>query len=175
MTRTQSDNEADQKPTWARLVLIVAVLVSVTTISMLLSGGAAAQNNANISGEAPYYSNESSNVNNESWYSNTENATLDSMGEMATRFTSYYIGYGEMAPDNAGFEGILITGVIMTAMFVGAVFMLPIGSVGGAVLAVIVGYGMTEMGLAPGWFRVVLIFVVGMLVYVAYRQSQQAR
>lgn len=157
------------------LVFVAIVVIAVTAVIVAGSALGAAQPSSNISTKAPYYANESSSVNNGTWYGDTENATLDSMGEMATRFVSYYIGYGGPAPDGAGFEGILITGIVMVAMFAGAVLMLPIGSVGGAVLAVVVGYGMTEMGLAPGWFRVVLIFVVGMLIFVAYRQSQQAR
>lgn len=156
-------------------LVVIGIAGVVITVALALGAAPAAAQSSNISTKAPYYANESSSVNNATWYENTENATLDSMGEMATRFMSYYIGYGGPAPDGAGFEGVLITGIVMTALFVGAVLMLPIGSVGGGVLAVAVGYGMTEMGLAPGWFRVVLIFVVGMLVFVAYRQSQQAR
>jgi hypothetical protein len=63
----------------------------------------------------------------------------------------------------------------MVAMFVGAVAMLPVGSVGGGVLAVVVGYGMTEVGLAPSWFRVILIFAVGVIAFVAFLQVQQGR
>lgn len=161
----------------AVLLAITSIVFAIVVIgaAVLTSTAPVAAQTTNVSDVAPYYANESTAVNNESWYENTENATLDSMGAMATRFTSYFLGYGVMAPDNAGFEGILITGIVMTAMFIGAVAILPLGSVGGGVLAIIVGYGMTEMGLAPGWFRVVLLFVVGMLVYVAYRQSQQAR
>ena len=165
-----------QTPTPRRLgmMMLAVALVSLPLLTLGV-GAASAQSGGNISTVAPYYANESSSVNNQSWYEGIENGTLDSMGQMATRFMSYYIGYGEAAPGGAGFEGILITGIVMTAMFVGAVFMLPVGSVGGGVLAVVVGYGMTEMGLAPSWFRVILVFVVGMLVFVAYRQAQQAR
>lgn len=162
------------------VILLAAVAVaSFITIGFLTVGAspAAAQaaNNTSISDTAPYYANESADVANESWYADIENGTLDSMGRMVTRFTSFYIGYGQMDSSGTGFEGVLLTGVIMTAMFVGSVFMLPIGPIGGGVLAVTVGYGMTEMGLAPPWFRVLLVFVVGMLSYVAYRQAQQAR
>ena len=167
-------------PPFRRAAVLLALMVIVAaTVALVVSAATAApavaQTTTNVSDVAPYYANESTTVNNESWYENTENATLDSMGAMATRFTSYFLGYGVMAPDNAGFEGILITGIVMIAMFIGGVAMLPIGSVGGGVLAVIVGYSMTELGLAPDWFRVVLLFAVGMIVFVAFRQSQQAR
>lgn len=157
-------------------LVVIVVATAAIAVSVATATPAAAQTTTtNVSDVAPYYANESTAVGNESWYDGTGNATLDSMGRMATRFTSYFLGYGVMAPDNAGFEGILITGIVMIAMFLGAVAMLPVGSVGGGVLAIIIGYSMTEMGFAPGWFRVVLLFAVGMLVYVAYRQAQQAR
>lgn len=180
MTKTPESDSEDRGVNWQDGTTLLAVLVALALIVPLLAtvgaGPAAAQSTPeNVSDVAPYYANESSDVNNESWYEGVDNATLDSMGEMATRFVPQFIGYGQMAPGGAGFEGILLTGIIMTALFIGAVMMLPIGSVGGGVLAVAVGYGMTEMGLAPSWFRVILVFVGAMLVFVAYRQAQQAR
>lgn len=168
-------NHTERRAKTRLIALFVVASISAMVLFVGIPGAAAAQSGTNISDVAPYYANESSNVDNGSWYEGFGNATLDSLGRMATRLGPYYIGTGEMAPSNAGLEGILITGIVMTAMFIGAVFMLPIGAAGGGVLAVAVGFGLTEMGLAPQWFKVVLLFIVGMLVFVAYRQSQQAR
>lgn len=156
---------------WATLLVVALVAGGVA----LLSLPASAQNATNISDVAPYYANESGDVNNASWYADVdENASLDSMGQMASRIQRF-IGTGEMDPSGTGFQGVLLTGFVMIGMFVGAWAMLPVGSVGGGVLAVVVGYGMTELGLAPQWFRVVLVFAIGMVAYVAYKQAQQGR
>lgn len=154
---------------------IAALLVVLGVALLFLSAPAAAQNATNVSDVAPYYANQSSSVPNSSWYQGIDNATLDSMGQMATRLGPYFVGTGGMDPSGTGFEGVLLTGIIMVGMFVGAVGMLPVGSVGGGVLAVVVGYGMTEIGLAPGWFRVILVFAVGVIAFVAFLQAQQGR
>lgn len=159
------------------MVLLALLVVGVAgAILAVVSMPVAAQTTpTNISDVAPYYTNQSSDVDNESWYNGTTNATLDSLGDMASRLGPYFIGTGEMDPSGTGFQGILLTGFIMIAMFLGAWAMLPVGSVGGGVLAIVVGYGMTELGLAPQWFRVVLVFAVGVVAYVAFLQAQQGR
>lgn len=157
------------------LVMLAAIIGVGITVALLATAPAAAQNATNVSDVAPYYANQSDAVPNGSYYNGTENATLDSIGDMATRLGPVFIGTGDMDPSGTGFQGALITGFVMILMFVGAWAMLPLGSVGGGVLAVVVGYGLTDLGLAPGWFRVILVFVVGVLAFVAFLQAQQGR
>lgn len=169
MTRT---DDAERRPRAVGLALALLVIASGL---MLLFVPAAGAQSSNISNVSPYYANQSSSVDNASWYDGVGNATIDSMGRMATRLGPYFIGTGELDPSGTGFQGVLLTGIVMSIMFVGSWAMLPLGSVGGGVLSVIVGYGMTELGLAPQWFRVILVFAIGALVYVSYLQAQEGR
>lgn len=178
MTRTTNNvNETRKRKRRAGIIIMgcLSTLLILFALPALSVGMATATNSSNISTVAPYYANESSSVNNGTWYAGIGNATLDSLGRMATRLGPYFVGTGEMDRSGTGFEGVLLTAIIMTAMFVGAVAMLPVGSVGGAVLAVIVGYGMTEVGLAPSWVRILLVFAVGIIAFVAFLQAQQGR
>lgn len=155
--------------------MVVLLFLAIAATVPLLSGVASAQNATNVSDVAPYYANESKNVSTDSWYAGIENATVDSLGDMAVRLGPFFIGTGDLDRSGTGYEGVLLSAIVMVLMFIGAVAMLPVGSTGGVVLAVVVGYGMTELGLAPSWFRILLLFAVGIIVFVAFLRAQKGR
>lgn len=149
-------------------VLVFAVLtIAVATISAPVAA-------ADINETAPYYDNSSKNVSTDGWLPG-ENATLDNMGKLLTRLGPYIIGTGDMDPSGTGFQGLLLTGLLMTGALVGSIATLPVGAAGGSVLAIVVGYGMTSLGFAPSWFRVMLVYGVGVIVFVAFARVLDGR
>lgn len=147
------------------------VLAALALAIAALSAPAAA---TDINETAPYYNNSSSDVSTNGWLPG-ENATLDNMGDMLVRLGPYLIGTGDMDPSDTGFQGLLLTGLVMAGALLGAIATLPVGAAGGSVLAVVVGYGMTSLGFAPSWFRTMLLFGVGLIAFVAFASILDGR
>lgn len=149
-----------------------ALLACIAIATSALSGGAGvvSGNNTTINETAPYYNNESGNVTAEGWVAGP-NATLDNIGDMATRFVSLFIGYGSLDPSGTGYEGVLIMGIIMGGVGLAAISGTRIGPVGGVILSMTVGYGLVGVGLAPVWVKTVLLFGIGIVASVALRRT----
>jgi hypothetical protein len=187
MTREQPDDETEQRvrPRLAAAGILTAALV-VSCILVAATAPAVAdqsptsqkiavqeENNSTIN-NSKYY-NGSMNVNNESWFAGIGDADLDSLGQLATRAVNYFIGTGSMDASGTGFQGILITGLVMGISMIGAIAGVGVGSVGGSVIAVVIGFGMTEIGLAPAWFRVILLFGIGIIAFISLTNILEAR
>lgn len=159
------------------------VAVGVLTVVVVLSivaGGVAAQetttetNTSSIENNSDYY-NGTIDVNSGPWFDGIEDASLDSLGQMATRLGTFFVGTGTQDPSGTGFQGALLTGVIMAAALVGSIASVGVGPVGGSVIAVVIGYGMTEVGLAPSWFRILLLFAIGIIAFVSLSNVMEGR
>jgi len=155
-----------------RLLALVAVvaLVGIAVGTPAVS----ATDNDTLNETAPYYNNSSTSVATDGWIPG-ENATLDNMGQLLTRIGPYLIGTGDMDPSDTGYQGILLTGLLMLGALLGAIATLPVGAPGGSVIAVVVGYAMTSLGYAPSWFRALLVFGVGVIAFVAFLRTLDGR
>lgn len=184
---TQNDDTADGSRRKGRLRGLLKILLGVLIVSSVTVGVAVgapthgrldgrvmqADNNTSIN-NSDYYQG-TVDVANESWFAGVGDADLTSLGHLLTRATSYFVGTGDLDASGTGFQGILLTGLLMAAGMIGAVASVGVGTVGGSVIAVVIGFGMTELGLAPAWFRVLLLFGIGIIAYVALTNILEAR
>lgn len=171
---THQHTHDDKMVAWTRGAALVGILLGVLALlaiaTMAPGGGGvvlAQENNSSLNDTAPYYNNSTSIGNQSEWYPDGENVTLDTLGEMATRLGPYIIGTGEQIPGGATYAGTIITGLAVTAVFLGAVAFTSLGAAGGVVVAATVAYGMTTIGLAPPWLKVVLLMIIGVIAAVA--------
>lgn len=148
----------------AMAALFVLVIALTAAVSSPATG--AALNNSS------YYDDVTVDGPGDGWYGDG-NATLDQVVDMATRIPGYVIGTGEVDQSGTGFVGVLLTGLLMAGSAAGMIAGTGAGPVGGAVVALAVGFGLTSVGFAPAWIRVVLLFGVGILAALAWRRSIQ--
>lgn len=163
---------------WLRLaarLLGPALLVAGLAVGsgVLVDEVAAQSTNTTLNETAPYYANETALENQSGWYPNGSNVSLDVLGELGGRLGTYVIGTGNQIPGGTTYAGTIITGLVMTAVFLGAVAFTSIGSTGGVVVAATVGYGLTSIGLAPSWLKIVLLLLIGLVAaFAALRVTQ---
>lgn len=152
-----------------RPILVLVVLVAIVAIP-LTAAPAVAQNETNTSDEIPgLYENETDDVDNESWMSGREDATLENVTHFATRFGTFVIGNDADSTDSA--SSSLVLGLIILGAMIGATAGAGVGLVGGGILAIASLFGIIAIDLAPEWFFAVALFLVGVLLSaVAKRQ-----
>lgn len=153
--------------------LLVAT-VAVLAVAVLLAGPGVAQNNSTnvtLNDTAPYYDNETALGNQSSWFPQNDTVTLDVLGDLTSRLGPYVIGTGDQIPGGTTYAGTLVTGVVMVGVFVGALAFTSVGAEGGVVVAAVVGFGLTELGLAPSWLRIVLLMLIGLVASIAARRA----
>jgi hypothetical protein len=148
-----------------RAMLLVAILlVGVFGAVVSLTGVVGAQSNTateSIDEKAPYYSENTSQVNNESWLAGHENASLDAFVTMLTRVGTFVVGE---PPESNGPGGAIVVGLIVAGT-IGSTFVRQgPGPVGGAVLGLVGLAGVTAVGLAPVWLMTVSLFVLGLIL-----------
>jgi hypothetical protein len=114
-----------------------------------------------------YYNNSSSTVNGSSWFAGMEQMSLPTMGQMLTRTIAFVIGSGSTVPGGGGLSGPIVTGLVLSGIFLGAVSGTKIGAPGGAVIAVVAVFSLISVGLAPAWLKVVLLFLLGLTAAAA--------
>lgn len=147
-------------------VVVLGILVGAV---VAFSAPAAAQNDT-LNETAPYYNNSTTTGNYTEWL--PENVTLDSLGSIVTRIGPYVIGTGDQIPGGNIYAGTVFTGLVMVAIFIGAAAATNVGAASGVVVASVAGYGLVELGFAPGWLRIVLLLVIGVVAAVAaYRTT----
>lgn len=158
------------KATVAMLVAVLAVAGTVTALGPVESA-AGATATPNASDKAPYYNNSSDVSDPDPGWWNGGNVTLDGVLDMFTRIPSYLIGTGQMDESGTGYVGTLLTGLIMAGAALVAVMGTGVGPIGGTIVAITVGYGLTDVGFAPPWLRPVLLFGIGITAAVAIRRA----
>lgn len=160
------------RPLLLLAALLTGLLLGLMVATSILSGTAAAQtNNSTLNGTAPYYVNGSANVNESSWFAGVENATMDGIVAMALRVGPYVIGTGQPLGGGAGYAGVLLLGLLVAGIFTGAVAGTPVGGAGASVVALMAGYGLVEVGLAPAWMKIVLLFLLGSVAAVVANRA----
>lgn len=148
----------DNSQTSAR---IMALVVFASVVAVALAAGPAA------GADVDYYNNSSGVVQPDS----PENATLDNIVGMAVDLAPSFIGTGEQDPSGSGFQGVLLTGTALAFVAVGAMIGAGIGTIGGTILGLAVSYGLVDAGFAPEWMKVLLLFGLGIVVFIAARKA----
>lgn len=175
-TTSHDRNRKRDHPGRVWTALAVGVLLALTlwlaTTALTASAGSGVvvaqdENNTSLNDTAPYYANETPLGNQSSWYPDGSNVSLDVLGQLSSRLGTYVIGTGEQIPGGTTYAGTIITALLMAGIFLGAVTLTSIGSSGGIVVAATVGYGLTSVGLAPPWFKIVLIMLIGSIAAIA--------
>jgi hypothetical protein len=151
MTRS-NPKSASHRRTVAALVLLVACAACP------LAAGAAA--------DVDYYNNSSDYVSSDS----PENATFANLLDAAISIAPTFIGTGDVDPSQTGFEGVLLVGLAYASVAFVAIGAAGVGPVGGTVLGSVVAYGLVDLGFAPEWVKVLLLFGIGMLAIIAFRR-----
>lgn len=158
-----SDNPTQKQAHRPRLAVAVVLLVLV--------GGLLAGVVVGPASAADYYNNSSGVVQPDA----PENVTLDSLVGITVDLAPDLIGTGEQDPSATGFQGVLLTGVTFAFVAVGAMIGTGIGTVGGTVLGLTVSYGLVDVGYAPQWIKVLLLFGVGVVVFIAIRKALEGQ
>lgn len=163
----QKDKNGDLYWEWRFdvLVIVLIVLFGIAAIATGMAGSATAGNDSTLNGTAPYY-NDSTTVGNQSDWLPT-NVTLDSLGELTGRIGPYFIGTGQPIPGGTTYAGTIVTGLVMVAIILGSVSLTALGPAGGTVVASIAGYGLTELGFAPEWMKLLIVLIIGSIAAVA--------
>jgi hypothetical protein len=153
------------------VALLVGLLVLVCTVGAFAgSAGAVQENETNVSDKAPYYADNTSAVDNESWMEGHREPSLANILHYSTRFSSFVVGTGSPSQGGAGFTGPLITGMLVYGAVIAGMYQSGIGPVGGSVTMVVASFGLTTAGLAPMWvFAVGLFGIGGVLAWVLRR------
>ncbi|QLD84606.1 hypothetical protein HWV23_02685 [Natronomonas halophila] len=146
--------------------LVIAMLLVVGGIgSIAFAGVASAQTNEtateSLDEKAPYYADNTTQVDNESWMAGNENATLESFVTMLSRLGTFVIGE---PPDDNGPGGAIIVGLIVAGTIGSTFIRAGPGPVGGAVIGLVALAGVTAVGLAPVWLMGVSLFGLGLVL-----------
>jgi hypothetical protein len=123
---------------------------------------ATAANTADVDEVAPYYADNTTQLDNESWFEGNENATLDSFVTMLTRLGTFVIG--DTPAQNGGPGGAIVVGLVLAAAMGSTMVKNGPGPVGGVVLGLVGLAGVTAVGLAPVWLLPVVLFVLGLIL-----------
>lgn len=134
-------------------LLLVATLVGVAAPAVA----------DNTSDAAPYYENNTTHVDNESWMAGREDPTLDNVLHYATRVGGFVIGLGDTTASGTA-AGTLAFGLIIAGAMGGTLMGSGVGPVGGSVLGLIGLAGLISVGLAPAWTLAVSLVAVGIVL-----------
>ena len=137
-----------------RKALIVVGIVVLLGIAGIGSISSSAQQNAS------YYNNSTTEIGNASWMEDREDPTLGNTSHFISRIATTILGSGDLG---AG-ANALLSGLLVSGLFVGAIGRSRTGVVGGATMGILVAAGLTAAGYAPTWVYGVLLAVVGIIV-----------
>ncbi|RDZ65979.1 hypothetical protein C5B90_06425 [Haloferax sp. Atlit-12N] len=143
-------------------MLVVCLLVATIVIPGIVVAQES-NNSTDINETAPYYANNSSNVSVDTWLEGRSDPTLDNITNIATRIGPFVIGGGSTSIGSAQ-AGALVTGLMVLAVFLGAVMGSGVGSAGGATIAVAIAAAIVQVGLAPQWMWAIVVLGVGIVM-----------
>lgn len=158
---TQQTQTGKDESQWLRRVVVAAIVV--ISIAAVFGVGS----DVAIGADADYYNNSSGVVQPDS----PENVTLDTIVGLAVDLAPSFIGTGEQDPSASGFQGVLLTGTALAFVAVGAMVGTGIGTVGGTILGLTVSYGLVDAGFAPPWIKPLLLFGLGVVVFISIRKA----
>lgn len=184
-TTSTTDRETlrERRRTTVLLVLLAAMTVGSVLFGLLTGPGIAAGNTPTatptaepstptpaLDDVAPYYAENDTTVDNDSFYEGRENASLENTTNFLTRIGPFIIGSGT-AQGGVGDAGILVTGLLFGGILLGTVFGAGVGPVGGLVLAVTSIGGLATVAVLPAWFWPVLLFGLGVTLSIVVVRS----
>jgi hypothetical protein len=109
--------------------------------------------------QAPYYEDETAEVDNRSWTYGHRAPTLANVTHYLTRVGTFIVG-NEPA-QGGGYAGPLILMLVFGGGILGSIAGTGVGPIGGAVLLVTGSAGLVGINLAPVWLYPVVIIIVG--------------
>lgn len=164
---TTSEGRPSRRLQLLKLLWALAFAAIVTYGLVTMTAPVAAQtNNSSINQTAPYYNNSTATVDDDAWFAGLENATMDDIVSMALRVGPYVIGTGDPVAGGTGYEGPLLLGLVVSGIFLGAIAMTPVGAAGSGIVALVSAFGLVEVGLAPRWVQIVILFLLGSVAAV---------
>lgn len=141
--------------------LFVATLLAVALLAPLAAALAPGVATAgNVAQKAPLYDGETATPNMTEWVPGDGNATAGGMLELLARFPGIYIGTGEPDPSGSGFEGVLLTGLVVAGAGLLAVAGTGVGPIAGTMVGLLFAFALTTVGLIPIWIQPLLIFAL---------------
>lgn len=169
-TATDEKRLSDRERRRRARVVLTGVFAGALLLVALgpLTAPAAAQANNSTAG---YYNNTTPSVDNQTWLSGMENATLDDQVTMLTRLSTIVVGSGPTTQGGGGPAGVLVFGFVMMGSAVAMLARSNVGSVGGGTLFVAIAGGIVLLGYAPGWMWAVILLGVGAILTAAYLRS----
>lgn len=155
-----------QPETRRSLTVIAIALLSLAAASTLV-GPAIAQsdNTTNVSDIAPYYENNSTSVQNDTWLEGRGDATLENTTGMFARIGTFVVGSG-VRGENV-WAGPLVLGLVLVGAALGALAGTA-GIVAGSVVGVALVATLVQLGLAPAWVWAVVLFALGLVATTVY-------
>lgn len=184
-----TDIEKQEIREQARVTLVLVALVALTVSSVVLGlwagPGVAAGNTQTptatptaapstptpaLDDVAPYYAENDTTIDNESYFEGRENATLENTTGMLVRVGPIVFGSGP-AQGGVGDAGILLTGLFVGGIALGTVFGSGVGVVGGAVLGVTTIGGLASAAVLPTWFWPITLFGLGTVLSIVVIRS----
>jgi len=180
---TNEETLQERRRTTVLLVLLAGMTVASVVFGLLTAPGIAAGNTPTatptaapstptpaLDDVAPYYAENDTTVDNDSFYEGRENASLENTTNFLTRIGPLIIGSGT-AQGGVGDSGILITGLLFGGILLGTVFGAGVGPVGGLVLGVTTIGGLATVAVLPAWFWPVLLFGLGITLSIVVVRS----
>lgn len=140
--------------------LVAALVVCVLAQGLVAPALAQATTTQPIEDDAPYYDDENGSTNMTDWVPDDGNATADGILEMIARIPGIFIGSGDMDPSGSGYEGLLLTGVIIGGAALMSIRGTGVGPVGGSMIGMVLAYGLTSIGMLPVWIQPLLLFTL---------------
>lgn len=113
-----------------------------------------------IETEAPFYDDENASTNMTDWAPDDGNVTADGIMEMIARIPGMFIGVGSQDPSGSGYQGFLLTALVIGGATLMAVRGIGVGPVAGSMIAVVLAYGLTLIGMLPTWIQPLLLFTL---------------
>lgn len=164
--------ERDKPPSKRRLMPLLMVLAVIGLLFVGTVGPATAQT---LSNNSTYYDNASANassVGSAGWFGSGD-ATLPEIVGFVVRIPTEIIGIGGPDQSGTGFQGFMLTGLLMSGAALSAIFGAGLSPIGGTITAFTMGTALTSVGYAPRWLLPVMLFGLGILLTLAIRRAIQ--
>lgn len=143
-----------------RVVAAVVGLLAVTAFVAMASPAAAQSTPQPIENNTTYYDGENGTTNMTGWVPGDGNVTADGLLNLLARIPGIFIGSGGLDPSSSGYQGVLITGAVIVGGTAMAAVGTGVGIVAGAMISMVLAFGLTIVGIVPEWIRPLLLFAL---------------
>lgn len=139
---------------------ILTGLLALVLLSSSLAPVMAQATPQPIESEAPFYDDENGSTNMTDWVPGDGNATADGILEMLARTPGIWIGSGDVDPSGSGYEGALLTALIIGGAALLAMVGTGVGPIAGSMIGMVVAFAMSTIGMIPLWIQPLLLFAL---------------